>query len=75
MGEEGAFQPPPPTVDDRDVCKKLDLNILKIDRVRTILSQKFFFLKFFWNFQMADKNNDNSSTFEIFVNFFSLDGT
>ena len=54
-----------------NVCKKIDLNISKIGRLRAILCQKIPFLNFFWKFWMADNSDNNSSIFESFCNFFS----
>ena len=61
------------------VCKKLDLNILKIDWAIAILSSKNFVLNFsstFWEIFLAEENCDNSGNFKgtlkIFFSKWSL---
>ena len=57
------------------VCKKLDLNIFKIDWAIAIWSSKFFVSNFcskFWEIFLAEKNYDNSGKFKGTLKFFSL---
>ena len=57
------------------VCKKLDLNIFKIDWAIAILSSKIFVLDFcskFWEIFLAEKNCDNLGKFKGTLKFFFL---
>ena len=57
---------------NKDVYKKPDLNMSRIDRAIPILSSKFHFCKFFGKFPSPNKNCDNSVNFQDMIKKFFL---
>ena len=56
-----------------DVCKKPELYIFIFDRATTILSLKIQIFQFFPKIELLEKNCENSTFFQDFLNILFLD--